>query len=80
MSNENNSDNFGENKVILSQTMDKDTNEASSATSYEKSTKKSTFMLPIELHKCLKTTAADQGKTMLEIVEEALRDHLKFKD
>lgn len=45
--------------------------------SQKKTTKKATFMLPTDLHKSLKTAAVEQDKTMLEIVEEALRNHLK---
>ena len=45
--------------------------------SQKKATKKATFMLPADLHKSLKTAAVEQDKTMLEIVEEALRNHLK---
>ncbi|ANU22003.1 hypothetical protein [Planococcus donghaensis] len=45
--------------------------------SQKKITKKATFMLPADLHKRLKTAAVEQDKTMLEIVEEALRNHLK---
>ncbi|MCM3358664.1 type II toxin-antitoxin system HicB family antitoxin [Psychrobacillus sp. MER TA 171] len=46
--------------------------------SEKRATKKATFVLPIELHKRLKTAAAEQDKTMLEIVEEALGNHLKI--
>lgn len=45
--------------------------------SQKKATKKATFMLPTDLHKRLKTAAVEQDKTMLEIVEEALKNHLK---
>ena len=45
--------------------------------SQKKATKKATFMLSTDLHKRLKTAAVEQDKTMLEIVEEALRNHLK---
>jgi len=45
--------------------------------SEKKATKKATFDLPVELHKRLKTAAAEQEMTMLEIVEEALKNHLK---
>lgn len=43
----------------------------------KKATKKATFVLPIELHKRLKTAAVEQDTTMLDIVEEALENHLK---
>lgn len=43
----------------------------------KKVTKKSTFELPIELHKRLKKAAAEREMTMLEIVEEALESHLE---
>lgn len=42
-----------------------------------KLTKKSTFELPIELHRRLKKAAAEREMTMLKIVEEALESHLK---
>lgn len=43
----------------------------------KKVTKKSTFELPVELHKRLKTAAVEREMTMLEIVEESLENYLK---
>ncbi|WP_019415997.1 toxin-antitoxin system HicB family antitoxin [Paenisporosarcina sp. TG20] len=43
----------------------------------KKLTKKATFELPVELHKRLKTAAAEQEMTMVQIVEKALENYLK---
>lgn len=40
-------------------------------------TKKATFVLPLELHKRLKTAAVEKDMTMLEIVEKALENYLR---
>lgn len=45
--------------------------------SEKKATKKATFELPVELHKRLKTAAAEQEMTMVQIVEKALGNYLK---
>lgn len=39
--------------------------------------KKATFLLSPDLHKELKIFAANQNKSMVEVVEEALRHHFK---
>lgn len=39
--------------------------------------KKSTFNLPMDLHKRLKIAAAEQGRDMTEIVISALQEYLE---
>lgn len=62
---------------IISHKIEKGSLETVILNSEKKATKKATFELPVELHKRLKTSAAEQEMTMLEIVEEALKNHLK---
>lgn len=61
----------------ISSTIEENTKNYDVKNQVKKSTKKATFMLSQDLHKRLKTAAVEQDMTMLEIVEEALENHLK---
>ncbi|WP_281172224.1 hypothetical protein [Alicyclobacillus pomorum] len=41
--------------------------------------KKATFDMDLELHKRLKMLAAQSGKSMVQVLEEALEKHLQAK-
>jgi predicted HicB family RNase H-like nuclease len=50
-----------------------------SGTEQKRAVKKATFDMDLELHKRLKMFAAQSGKSMVQVLEEALEKHLQAK-